>query len=57
MDGSSFLASFKAAASSSTKDMIQFCGQIDSFPIKGEEVRFISIMKRLFLHAWKSYSS
>jgi len=38
MDGSSFLASFKAAAASSSKDMIQFSGSIDSFPIRGDEV-------------------
>ena len=38
MDGSSFLASFKAAAASSTKEMIQFSGSIDSFPIRGDEV-------------------
>lgn len=37
MDGSSFLASFKSSASSS-KDMIQFSGAVDSFPIKGDEV-------------------
>ena len=39
MDGSSFFASFKAA-SSSVKEIIQFnSGAIDSFPIKGSEVR------------------
>ena len=38
MDGSSFLASFKASAATSSKDMIQFSGSIDSFPIGGDEV-------------------
>ena len=37
MDGSSFFASFKAASSSS-KEVFQFSGAIDSFPIKGSEV-------------------
>ena len=48
MDGSSFLASFKAAAASSTKEMIQFSGSIDSFPIRGDEV-FINIKKLIML--------
>ena len=49
MDGSSFLASFKAAAASSTKETIQFSGSIDSFPIRGDEVFKNMFIKKLII--------